>query len=228
MVKPRLLLSWSSGKDSAWALHVLRQRAEYSIVGLVTTINESVDRVAMHAVRNRLLDAQAAAVGLPLWRVPLPSPCSNEQYEARMTALIRRAENEGVSAFAFGDLFLADVRAYREKQLAPTGIEPVFPLWKRPTGELATDMIGHGLRAKLTCVDPKKLNRSFAGRDYDAALLRDLPIGVDPCGENGEFHTFVYDGPMMSRPIPAEVGEVVQRDGFVFADVELGRDPAAA
>lgn len=221
MAKPRTLLSWSSGKDSAWALHVLREQGEYSVVGLVTTLNENAGRVAMHAVRDRLLEAQAEAVDLPLWKVPLPSPCTNEEYEARMSSLIERAEAEGVTAFAFGDLFLSDVRAYREKQLAGTPIEPVFPLWMQPTGVLAAEMIRHGVRAKLTCVDPGKLDSSFAGREFDAALLRDLPAEVDPCGENGEFHSFVYDGPMMSRSISVRVGEIVEREGFVFADLDV-------
>lgn len=221
MAKPRALLSWSSGKDSAWALHVLREESEVSVVGLVTTINEAVGRVAMHAVRNRLLEMQAEAAGLPLWTVPLPVPCTNEEYEARMSRLIEQAEAEEIEAFAFGDLFLADVRAYREKQLAATRIEPIFPLWKRPTRALAAQMIERGVRAKLTCVDPAKLDPSFAGRDFDAALLRDLPAGVDPCGENGEFHSFVYDGPMLERSLPVRVGEIVERDGFVFADVDI-------
>jgi uncharacterized protein (TIGR00290 family) len=220
-MKRRALLSWSSGKDSAWALQVLREQGEYSIVGLVTTINESAERVAMHAVRTRLLEAQAGSVGLPLWKVPIPSPCTNEEYEARMAKLIERAEAQEVVAFAFGDLFLADVRAYREKQLAASRVAPIFPLWQRPTNELAAEMIARGVRAKLTCVDPKKLDPSFAGRDFDATLLRDLPADVDPCGENGEFHSFVYDGPMMRHPLPVQVGEVVTREGFVFADVTL-------
>jgi uncharacterized protein (TIGR00290 family) len=221
MEKRPTLLSWSSGKDSAWALHVLREEGRYGVVGLVTTINEAAERVAMHAVRSRLLDAQASAVGLPLWKVPLPSPCTNEEYEARMSGLIERAEAEGITAFAFGDLFLDDIRAYREKQLGGTSLEPVFPLWMRPTRVLAAEMIRHGVRAKLTCVDPSKLDASFAGRDFDAALLHDLPAEVDPCGENGEFHSFVYDGPMMRGPIPVCVGEVVEREGFVFADVNF-------
>lgn len=220
-MKRRALLSWSSGKDSAWALQALREQGEYSIVGLVTTINESAERVAMHAVRTRLLEAQAGAVGLPLWKVPIPSPCSNEQYEERMAALIKKAEAEDIAGFAFGDLFLADVRAYREKQLAASRVAPIFPLWQRPTSELAAEMVARGVRAKLTCVDPKKLDPSFAGRDFDATLLRDLPTDVDPCGENGEFHSFVYDGPMMRHPLPVQVGEVVTREGFVFADVTL-------
>jgi len=215
-----MLLSWSSGKDSAWALHVLRKKGEYSIVGLVTTINEAADRVAMHAVRAALLQAQAEAVGLPLWKVPIPAPCTNEQYEVRMSKLIERAEADDITAFAFGDLFLVDVRAYREAQLAGTRIQPVFPLWNQPTNELAAEMVGQGVRAKLTCIDPTKLDASFAGRDFDAMLLRDLPADVDPCGENGEFHSFVYDGPMLSRPLSVSVGEVVKRDGFVFADVQ--------
>jgi uncharacterized protein (TIGR00290 family) len=222
MAKPRALLSWSSGKDSAWALQVLREKGEYAVVGLVTTINEAADRVAMHAVRTRLLEAQAAVVGLPLWKISIPAPCTNEQYEGRMSRLIERAEAENIAAFAFGDLFLADVRSYRERQLASTHVTPIFPLWKRPTAELAAEMIERGVRAKLTCVDPAKLDASFVGRDFDSELLRDLPGGVDPCGENGEFHSFVYDGPMMSRPIPVSVGEVVERDGFVFADVAIG------
>jgi uncharacterized protein (TIGR00290 family) len=200
---------------------VLREEGGYSIVGLVTTINQAAERVAMHAVRTRLLQAQAEAVGLPLWTVPIPAPCTNEEYEARMAKLIERAEAEGISAFAFGDLFLADVRSYREKQLAASRIAPIFPLWQRPTDELAKQMVERGIRAKLTCIDPNKLDASFAGRDFDAALLRDLPSGVDPCGENGEFHSFVFDGPMMKRPLPVRVGEVVERDGFVFADVDI-------
>jgi uncharacterized protein (TIGR00290 family) len=219
MARPKALLSWSSGKDSAWTLHALRRQNQYEIAGLVTTINTSADRVAMHAVRAQLLARQAQAAGLPLWTVPIPSPCSNEQYEAAMARVLERARAEGVSAFAFGDLFLADIRAYREKQLAGTGITPVFPLWLRPTGELAREMLAAGLSAYLTCIDPNKLPPSFAGRRFDSSLLRDLPPGVDPCGENGEFHSFVHRGPMFDREIPVRVGEVVERDGFVFADV---------
>jgi len=228
MAKAKALLSWSSGKDSAWTLHVLQRQNQYDIVGLVTTINESADRVAMHAVRATLLAAQAEAVGLPLWAVPLPSPCSNEQYEAAMTRVIERARAEGIGVFAFGDLFLADIRSYREKQLEGTGIRALFPLWLRPTGELAREMVSGGLRAHLTCVDPKKLPASFAGREFDAALLRDLPPGVDPCGENGEFHTFVCAGPMFRRDLTVRVGEVVERDGFVFADLSPAESVNAA
>ena len=219
MNKPKLLLSWSSGKDSAWALHVLRQKNEYDIVGLVTTVNENFARVAMHGVREELLQAQADAAGLPLWRVPLPHSCSNSEYEARMRALIARAVAAGVTHMAFGDLFLEDIRAYREKQLAGTGIAPVFPLWGLDTRQLARAMIGAGLRAKLSCVDPKQLARDFAGRTFDETLLADLPAGVDPCGERGEFHSFCHAGPMFDRPIAVTTGEVVERDGFVFADL---------
>jgi uncharacterized protein (TIGR00290 family) len=215
----RVALSWSSGKDSAWSLQLLRQDPEIEVVALITTLNEQFDRVAMHAVRRELLESQAASAGVPLWTVPLPWPCSNEQYEARMREVCARAVLEGVQAVAFGDLFLADIRAYREKQLAGTGIEPLFPVWQLPTAELAADMIASGLRAKITCVDPEGLWRVFASRDFDASFLADLPRGVDPCGENGEFHTFVYDGPMFRRPIPVELGEIVDRDGFVFADL---------
>jgi len=216
---PRTLLSWSSGKDSAWTLRVMRQQAEYDVVGLVTTINSAAERVAMHAVRTDLLAAQAAAAGLPLWSVPIPSPCSNAQYEAAMRAVVERARAEAVTAFAFGDLFLADVRAYRERQLDGSGLTPVFPLWLRPTRELAREMVAGGLRAYLTCVDPKQLPARFAGRAFDGALLDELPTHVDPCGERGEFHTFAYGGPMFRRDLAVAVGEIVERDGFTFADV---------
>ncbi len=216
---PKALLAWSSGKDSAWTLHVLRQRGDVEVVGLLTTINEVHDRVAMHAVRTTLLQAQAAAAGLPLWPVPIPSPCSNREYEAAMSAAIRRAQAAGITIMAFGDLFLEDVRHYRETQLASTGITPLFPLWGLPTKELAAHMIRGGLRARLTCIDPKQIAASFAGREFDESLLADLPLGVDPCGERGEFHTFAYAGPMFRHPIPVERGEIVTRDGFVFADL---------
>lgn len=216
---PKSLLAWSSGKDSAWTLHVLRQRGDVEVVGLLTTINEVHDRVAMHAVRTALLQTQAAAAGLPLWPVPIPSPCSNREYEAAMSAAIRRAQDAGITIMAFGDLFLEDVRHYRETQLASTGITPLFPLWGLPTKELAAHMIQGGLRARLTCIDPKQIAASFAGREFDESLLADLPPGADPCGERGEFHTFAYAGPMFHRPIPVERGEIVTRDGFVFADL---------
>lgn len=220
-MKQKVLLSWSSGKDSAWTLHALRQRGEVEVVGLVTTLNEAFGRVAMHGVRAELVRAQADAAGLPLWPVPLSWPCSNAEYEARMRAVIEKARSEGVTAFAFGDLFLADIRAYRERQLAGTGIEPLFPIWGTPadTPALAREMIAAGFRATLTCVDPRHLSPAFAGREFDGALLADLPPGVDPCGENGEFHTFCHTGPVFDRTIPVRVGDVVERDGFCFADL---------
>lgn len=217
----KALLSWSSGKDSAWSLHVLRKRGEVEVVGLLTTVNEVYSRVAMHAVRVELLDAQANAVGLPLWKIPIPSPCSNAQYEAAMLAAIERAKSDGVNTFAFGDLFLEDIRRYREERLRETGVSPIFPIWALPTIELAREMIASGLRARVTCVDPKQLPPSFAGREFDAEFLADLPPGVDPCGERGEFHTFAYDGPMFHYPVPVQSGEIIERDGFVFADLLL-------
>jgi uncharacterized protein (TIGR00290 family) len=215
----RILLSWSSGKDSAWSLHVLRQRREYEVAGLLTTFNEAAWRVAMHAVRRELVEQQAAATGLPLWAVPLPWPCSNEQYESLMAQTCARAVSEGIEGVGFGDLFLEDVRAYREKQMAGTGLEPIFPVWGLPTRTLAEEMIAGGLRAKLTCVDTTKLEQSFAGREFDTALLSALPEGVDPCGERGEFHSFVYAGPMLNRALPVSVGVTVVRDHFAFADL---------
>jgi uncharacterized protein (TIGR00290 family) len=219
MTRPRAILAWSSGKDSAWALHVLRQQQEVEVVGLLTTINEHFDRVAMHAVRSELLRAQALAVGLPLHPVAIPWPCSNEDYEAAMSNAVTQLKRNGVSVMAFGDLFLEDVRKYREDKLRGTGIEPVFPLWGIPTSNLARQMLDGGLRARLTCIDPKQLSAQFAGREFDADLLRDLPAEVDPCGERGEFHSFVYDGPMFKHPVPIRAGEIVERDGFVFADL---------
>jgi uncharacterized protein (TIGR00290 family) len=214
----RVLLSWSSGKDSAWALHLLRRQPDVELVGLLTTLNSEFDRVAMHGTRHSVLEAQAAATRLPLWVVPLPWPCPNEIYEQRMSEACNRAIEEKVDAIAFGDLFLPDVRAYREAQLKPTGLEPIFPLWELPTDALAHQMIAGGLRAKVVCVDTRQLPSSFCGREFDAALLRDLPPQVDPCGERGEFHTCVYDGPMFRVPLRMEAGEIVNRDGFVFAD----------
>jgi len=215
----RILLSWSSGKDSAWSLQVLRQRAEYEVVGLLTTFNGEADRVAMHAVRRELAERQAAAAGLPLWAVPLPWPCSNEQYEGLLAQACARAVAEGIEGVAFGDLFLEDVRAYREKQMKGTGLEPIFPVWGLPTAALAREMIAAGTRAKLTCVDTEKLDRAFVGREFDEELLAALPEEVDPCGERGEFHSFVYAGPMLKAVVPVSVGETVVRGQFVFADL---------
>ena len=217
--KKRVVLSWSSGKDSAWALHLLRHNQELEIAALLTTFNRSADRVAMHAVRRELVEAQAERIGLPLWPIDLPWPCSNDVYEDLMSGAVRRALAERASAIAFGDLFLEDIREYRERQLLGTGLEPLFPLWRLPTNDLAREMIGGGVKSRVTCVDPKKLDRSFAGREFDASFLSQLPPAVDPCGENGEFHTFVYDAPVFSRPLAINNGEVVERDGFVFADV---------
>ena len=212
-------ISWSSGKDSAWALHATRARGEVEVVALLTTLNSAFARVAMHAVRESLLDAQAEALGLPLVKVPLPWPCPNAAYEQAMSEAIARARSEGITHLVFGDLFLEDIRRYREEKLSGTGITPLFPIWGRDTSGLARAMVASGLRAAITCVDPKKLDRSYAGRTFEADLLRDLPTGVDPCGENGEFHTFAYEGPMFQKPIGIEIGEVVEREGFIFADV---------
>jgi len=220
----RTLLSWSTGKDSAWSLHVLRQTPGIEVAGLFTTVNAAFDRVAMHAVRRKLLEAQAAAAGLPLHVIEIPWPCPNEAYEAAMGAFVSAQKREGVAAMAFGDLFLEDIRDYREAKLAGSGIAPLFPLWGRGTGALAREMIAGGLKAHLTCVDPKKLPASFAGRAFDAGLLADLPLGVDPCGENGEFHTCVFAGPMFAHAIDVRLGSIENRDGFVFADLL----PAAA
>ena len=218
-MKKKILLAWSSGKDSAWALHVLRQQAQYEIAGLITTINSAFDRVAMHSTRRALVEMQAEAAGLPLIAAPIPWPCSNAEYEAAMKRVCDQALAQGISAIAFGDLFLEDVRAYRERQLQDTGLEPLFPIWGQPTKELAQEMIGAGLRAKLVCIDPKQLPASFAGREFDQSLLNDLPAAADPCGENGEFHSFVYAGPMFDRAIAIRKGEIVERDGFWFCDV---------
>lgn len=219
VVKQRVLLSWSSGKDSAWALHKLRQDAGVELTGLLTTFNSHADRVAMHAVRRELVEAQAARIGLPLWKIDLPWPCPNAEYENRMLDACRRAVGAGVEAVAFGDLFLEDIRRYREEQMSVTGLRPLFPVWLLPTKTLARELIGAGVRAKVTCVDLRKLDASFAGREYDADFLDSLPAGIDPCGENGEFHTFVYDAPDFSSPIAVATGEKLEREGFAFADV---------
>jgi uncharacterized protein (TIGR00290 family) len=220
----KILLSWSTGKDSAWALWVLRQQHADAVAGLLTTTNEAFDRVAMHAVRRELLLAQAEAAGVPLTIVPLSWPCSNEEYERRMAGAIAGFVGAGFTHVAFGDLFLEDVRRYREERLSGSGLAPLFPLWKsKTTAALAREMIAAGLEARVTCVDPRHLERSFAGRTFDAAFLEALPHAVDPCGENGEFHTFAIAGPMFSRSIDVRIGEVVERDGFVFADLGSGR-----
>src|SRR5436190_2639837 len=217
----KCLVSWSSGKDSAWMVHVLRRQPGIELAAMLTTVNEVHQRVAMHAVRVELLQAQADSLGLPLWQIPIPSPCPNEVYERAMAEAVGRAVAEGFTHAAFGDLFLEDIRRYREERLAGTGLTPIFPLFGLDTAtpELARDMIASGLRARITCVDPRQLDPRFAGREFDAALLQDLPASVDPCGERGEFHTFAYDGPMFSHPIPIETGVTVERDGFVFTDL---------
>jgi uncharacterized protein (TIGR00290 family) len=218
----KILVSWSTGKDSAWMLHAINREYPGAAAGLLTTTNEAFDRVAMHAVRRELLEAQAEAAQLPLHVLPLPWPCSNAQYESIMKTAIEGFVSDGFTHVAFGDLFLEDVRRYREDRLAGSGLEPLFPIWKtKPTADLARDMIESGLQARLTCVDPRKLDRSFAGRTFNEQLLADLPPGIDPCGENGEFHSFACAGPMFTKAIGVEVGDVVDRDGFVFADLKL-------
>lgn len=212
-------MAWSSGKDSAWALHTLRHQGEVEAGGLLTTVNRDMARVAMHAVRERLLETQAEALGLPLVKVPIPHGCTNEEYERAMGQAMEQAKAQGIAGVAFGDLFLEDIRQYREERLAESGIQPLFPLWHLDTARLARDMVSAGLRAYVTCVDPRQLDPAFAGRIFDERFLDDLPPGVDPCGERGEFHTFAYQGPMFRRPIPVAPGEVVERDGFVFADL---------
>ncbi len=226
MTKTKVLLSWSSGKDSAWALHKLQQDPAIEVVGLFTTLNQAFERVAMHGVRKQLLMQQAECVGLPLTTLDLPWPCTNEDYSRIMTDFIASVVAQGIRHMAFGDLFLEDVRAYREKQLVGTGIEPLFPLWGSKTDELARQMMAAGLRARISSLDPKKLDASLGGHDFDPALLAALPQGVDPCGENGEFHTLAYDGPMFLRPLTMYVGETVERDGFIFTDL-LPADSAA-
>ena len=217
-MQPKAWLSWSSGKDSAWSLHVVRERCELEVVGLLTTVNRTHRRVAMHAVRESLLEAQAAAANLPLITVPIPSPCINDEYESAMAAAIGRAQSEGVTHIVFGDLFLEDIRRYREEKLSKSKIVPVFPLWGIPTHRLAEEMLAGGLRALITCVDPQKLDKSFAGREWNTELLIDLPDSVDPCGENGEFHTFAFAGPMFRNSIDVRGREISERDGFWFAD----------
>jgi uncharacterized protein (TIGR00290 family) len=219
MRRKRTLLSWSSGKDSAWALHVLQQDAQVDVLGLFCTVNKEFNRVAMHAVRVELLQQQAKSAGLPLYIIEIPYPCSNDEYDGRMTAFIDEAREKDIECFAFGDLFLQDVRKYREDRLEGTAIAPLFPLWGIPTKDLSQRMVSGGLKATITCVNPKQLAKEFAGREYDQSFLQDIPEGVDPCGENGEFHSFAFDGPMFHNPIEVSAGEIVHRDGFVFADL---------
>jgi uncharacterized protein (TIGR00290 family) len=215
----RVIVSWSTGKDSAWMLYELRRQPGITVGALASTVNEAAQRVAMHGVRIELARAQAQAAGLPLWEIPLPAPCSNEDYEHRMAALVERALAEGFTHMAFGDLFLDDVRKYREQRLAGTGLTPLFPLWGHPTRALAHTMLAGGLRARVTCVDPRQAPRAIAGAEFDESMLAALPTGADPCGENGEFHTFAWAGPMFRTPVAVAAGEVLERDGFVFADL---------
>jgi uncharacterized protein (TIGR00290 family) len=224
----KVVLSWSSGKDSAWALHVLRRRPELEVVSLLTTVNEAFDRVAMHAVRSGLLRAQGAAMDLPVVAVPIPFMCSDREYARAMGAVVAAFARDGVTAIAFGDLFLDDVRRYREDRLRGTGIEPLFPLWGLDTHALAREMIAAGMRARVTCVDPRQIDASFAGRAFDNAFIDELPATADPCGERGEFHSFVHDGPMFRHPVPITTGEIVERDGFVFADLLPAPEPRDA
>jgi len=218
-IRQRTLLSWSSGKDSAWSLHLLRRNPAIDVTALLTTFNGTADRVAMHAVRRELVEAQARRIALPVWSIDLPWPCSNAVYEDLMRDMCRRALQADITAVAFGDLFLQDIRDYRERQMEATGLKPVFPVWQIPTSELAEEMIRAGVKAKVTCIDRSKLDVSYAGREYDREFLSSLPAGIDPCGENGEFHTFVYDAPVFTSAIKVEVGERLERDGFVFADL---------
>jgi uncharacterized protein (TIGR00290 family) len=222
MAKYKVWMSWSSGKDSAYALYQLRQSGQYHVAGLLSTLTENYDRVAMHATRRVLLERQAQVLDLPLQEVLIPYPCPNEIYADRMQRVLQEALSQGVTHIAFGDLFLEDIRKYREAQLAPLSIQPLFPLWGQVTTVLAQEMIAQGLKAVVTCVDPKQLDARFVGRQFDRAFLAELPPNVDPCAERGEFHTFCYAGPMFESPIPITLGEVVDRDGFVFQDVVLG------
>jgi uncharacterized protein (TIGR00290 family) len=221
--RPKALISWSSGKDSAFALYEVRRSGEFEVVGALTSVTETFGRVSIHGVRQEILQAQCEAAGLPSRIVPIPYPCPNQTYEARMGEAVAKAVQDGITHMIFGDLFLADVRAYREAKLAGTGITPVFPLWGRPTPKLARAMIASGLEAFLATVDLKKLPAEFAGRAYDAQLLADLPEGIDPCGENGEFHTCVVAGPFFSRRIPVAVGDRVERDGYAYCDLVMQR-----
>lgn len=217
----RILASWSSGKDSAWMIHVLRHTPGVEVAALLTTVNEVANRVAMHAVRVDVLQAQADALGLPLWQIPIPSPCPNDVYERTMAAAVARAVADGFTHVSFGDLFLEDVRRYREEKLAGTGLTPLFPLFGSDTKALAREMVAAGLGARITCLNPTVMDRKFAGREFDQSLLDELPESIDPCAERGEFHTCSYRGPMFSRPLPIRTGITVERDGYVFTDLTL-------
>jgi uncharacterized protein (TIGR00290 family) len=221
MPRPKALISWSSGKDSAFALHEVRRAGDYDVVGALTTVTETFGRVSIHGVRQEVLQAQCEAAGLPQRIVPIPYPCPNEIYEARIGDAVARAVADGITHMIFGDLFLSDIRAYREQKLAGSGISPVFPLWDRPTPELARAMIASGLEAYLATIDLKTLPVEFAGRRFDSRLLADLPDGIDPCGENGEFHTCVVAGPMFSHRIAVSTGERVERDGYAYCDLVM-------
>jgi uncharacterized protein (TIGR00290 family) len=214
-----ILFCWSGGKDSAMALHAVSQRPDFRVVALLTTITETYDRISMHGVRRELLVQQAQSIGLPVHEVRIPPQCVNPVYEARMEEALRIHCAEGVRTVAFGDIFLEDLRAYREKTLARIGMTALFPIWKRDTRELIRSFHAAGFRAVAACIDPRVLDRSFAGRELDESFFRDLPAGVDPCGENGEFHTFVFDGPIFRKPIPVRAGEVVERDSFIYCDL---------
>jgi uncharacterized protein (TIGR00290 family) len=226
MTRRRTLVSWSTGKDSAWMLHVLRSRPEVEIAGLFSTVHEQSAQVAVHAVPLELLEAQARATGLPLHQIPIPRPCPNSAYEAAIAGLVAQAKRDGITQLAFGDLFLEDIRRYRERQFAGSGVEPIFPLWGLPTRRLAEEMTASGLRAWIVCVDSRQAPREWAGRVFDAEFVAALPEGVDPCGERGEFHTFAFAGPMFGESIEASVGEIVERTGFVYADLRPGKAPA--
>jgi|SRR5690242_14268655 len=222
----RVVISWSGGKDSAWTLYTLRQQPnDYVVIGLLTTLNQQFNRVAMHGVRRELVEAQAKAAGLPLWAIPLPFPCSNEHYERRMTNALRFMRGLGIDAVAFGDLYLEDIRRYRETQFGSCGLELLFPIWGTPTRQLANQIVGCGIRARLSCVNPCAVPAEWAGREYDRRLLAEMPPSVDPCAENGEFHTFVYDGPIFGSAIGVLTGETVQRDGFLFTDLLPDSEP---
>lgn len=224
-MKKRTLLSWSSGKDSAWALHVLRRQSDMDVVGLFSTVNQEFERVAMHAVRNELLQQQAESVGLPIQVIPIPNPCSHAEYENIMGEFIAQVKEQRMDCIAFGDLYLEDIRKYREEKLDGTGITPTFPLWGKDTEALSKEMVEGGLRAIITCIDPRTMPSAFAGKEYNASFLEQIPAGVDPCGENGEFHSFAFDGPMFKSAVNIRVGETVSRDGFIFTDLLPEKHP---